>query len=296
MKSLDNFLVGATSVGILMSGKSHELTENQILELEKLQNKLTPLTGLQSKKLKELIAKRDNSADIPLSMNAKKYLVRRYTRFKYGKRYKIRTVEEMKFSALLKGKLTEKSAKDLLSEIDGCEYFSVKSKIKNKYLTGYLDVLDAPTIESASRVIEIKNNFDIITFMLISEKPLPKTIWYQAQAYMAITDKDICEVCFCLCDFPDFMIEEQRRIIFNAMCPDGVETDKFLKYWATAEASMRFADIPANERIFSRIVHRDEEAIQRIYKRIVYCRKWLREWSLQYDNKIKQRFFKEDNT
>jgi len=296
MKSLDTFLVAATSLGILMSGRSNELTEKQLAELEKLQNKETPLTPLQKIRLKELISKRDGTADIPLSGQAKKYLLRRYSRFKYGKRYKIRTVSEMKFSALLKGKLTEKSAKELLSEIDGCEYYSVKTSVKNEYLNGYLDVLDAPTVEGASRVIEIKNSFDIVGFMMISDKELPKSIWYQAQGYMAITDKDVCEVCFCLCDFPDFMIAEQRKIVFDAMCPDGVETDSFLNYWKTAESSMRFSDIPANERIFSRIVHRDEDAISKIYKRVVYCRKWLQEWGMQYDKKIKQRFCEENNT
>lgn len=295
MKQLNDFTIGCSSLGIIMSGKSNELTEPQLAELEKLQNKETPLTYLQELRVKILIAKRDGKADIPLSGMAKKYLLRRYSRFKYGKRYRIRSVTEMKFSALLKGKLTEKSAKELLSEIDGCEYYAVKTSIKNQYITGYLDVLDAPTIQEASRVIEIKNSFDIVGFMMTADKELPKSIWYQAQGYMAITDKDICEVCFCLCDFPDFMIMEQRKIIFEAMCPDGIETPEFLNYWHTAEASMRFSDIPPNERIFSRIVHRDEEAIHKIYKRIVYCRKWLQEWSMQYDKKIKQRFYEEDN-
>ena len=296
MKSLDTFLVGCTSLGILMSGRSNEITEPQLAELEKLQNKETPLTYLQELRLKILIAKRDGTADVPLSVQAKKYLLRRYSRFKYGKRYKIRTVSEMKFSALLKGKLTEKSAKELLSEIDECEYYAVKTAVKNDYLNGYLDVLDAPTVAESSRVIEIKNSFDIVGFMMTSEKELPKSIWYQAQGYMAITDKDICEVCFCLCDFPDFMIAEQRKIVFEAMCPDGVETVEFLNYWHTAEASMRFSDIPAKERIFSRLVRRDEDAIQKIYKRVLYCRKWLQEWSVQYDKKIKQRFTEEENS
>ena len=296
MKNLDEFLVGCTSLGILMSGRSKELTEKQISTIETLQNKKTALTKLQSEQLKRLESIRDRKNDFPLSALAKKYLVRRYSRFKYGKRYKIRTVTEMKFSALIKGKLTEKSAKELLSEIDNCEYYSVKTSIKNEYLNGYLDILDAPTVELSSRIIEIKNCFDIVGFMLVSEKELPKSIWYQAQGYMAITDKDVCEVCFCLCDFPEFMINEQRKIVFDAMCPDGIETDDFIKYWSTAEESMRFSDIPANERVFSVLVHRDDDAIQKIYERVVYCRKWLKEWAMQYDKKINKRFNEEDNT
>ena len=296
MKNLDQFLVSCTSLGLLMAGKNNEITEKQLLELERLQTKDTPLTPLQGIKIKELISKRDNTGETPLSAQAKKYLIRRYSRYKYGKRYKIRTVNEMRFSALLKGKLTEKSAKELLSEIDECEYYSVKTAVRNEYLNGYLDVLDAPTVAEATRVIEIKNSFDIVDFMMVSEKELSKSIWYQAQGYMAITDKDICEVCFCLCDFPDFMIQEQRKIVFDAMCPDGKETKEFLTYWKFAEASMKFSDIPANERVFSRIVHRDEDAIQKIYKRVLYCRKWLQEWSEQYGKKISQRFYEEDNS
>jgi len=221
----------------------------------------------------------------------------RYSRYRYGKRYKVRNISEMKFSSLTKGTATEPTAAKLLSEIDQVEYFQVKTSIKNDYLFGYLDVLDAPTIEQSSRVIEIKNSFDIASFMLKVGQPLSKSIWYQMQGYLAITDKDIGEVAFCLCDFPDYMISEQREIIFKAMCPDGKETADFIRYWSNAEKSMRFQDIPAKQRVFSYMVHRDEAAIKKIKERVLYCRSWLQKWSAQYNDFIEQRYIPtEDNT
>lgn len=77
---------------------------------------------------------------------------------------------------------------------------------------------------------------------------------------------------------------------------DGIETPEFTNYWKGAEASMRFADIPSKERIFSRLIHRDDEAIAKIRQRVVYCRKWLKDWSEKYDRKINQRFYEEDNS
>jgi len=298
MKDLNDFTIGCSVLGIIMAGSSKDvITAPQLKELDRLLYKDSPLTDLQNEKVDKLIAKRDGLLDPHLSLKAKRYLMTRYSRYRYGKRYKVRNISEMKFSSLTKGTATEPTAAKLLSEIDQVEYFQVKTSIKNDYLFGYLDVLDAPTIEQSSRVIEIKNSFDIASFMLKVGQPLSKSIWYQMQGYLAITDKDIGEVAFCLCDFPDYMISEQREIIFKAMCPDGKETADFIRYWSNAEKSMRFQDIPAKQRVFSYMVHRDEAAIKKIKERVLYCRSWLQKWSAQYNDFIEQRYIPtEDNT
>jgi len=296
MKDLNDFTIGCSILGVIMAGSSKDtITIKQLQELDRLLYKDTPLTELQNEKVDHLIAKRNGLLEPHLSAMAKRYLMTRYSRYRYGKRYKIRHIAEMKFSQLTKGTMVESTAVKLLSEIDGVDYFRVKTCVKNDYLFGYLDMLDAPTVDQASRIIEIKNSFDIASFMLKVGQPLSKSIWYQMQGYLAITDKDIGEVAFCLCDFPDYMINEQREIIFKAMCPDGVETDDFIRYWTTAEKSMRFEDIPAKQRVFSYIVHRDEVAIKKIKERVLYCRSWLQKWAEQYNGFIEQRYIPEND-
>ena len=296
MKDLNDFTIGCSQLGMIMSGsEKSNLTEKQSLELSRLLYKGTPLTELQDKKVDFLIAKRDGIVEPYLSAGAKKYLMVRYSRYRYGKRYKIRHVGEMKFTQMLKGTLVESNAVKLLSEIDQMEYFRVKTSIKSDYLYGYLDMLDAPTVDAASRIFEIKNCFDIASFMLRVGQPLPKSIWYQMQGYLSITGKDIGEVAFCLCDFPDYMINEQREIIFTAMCPDRIETDAFINYWNQAEKSMRFQDIPAKQRVVSYIVHRDDAVIKKINERVVTCRNWLQKWSANYNEFIEKRYIPTDD-
>jgi hypothetical protein len=298
MKDLNDFTIGCSNLGTIMAGADRvAITDKQRKELDRLLYKGTPLTEIQDERVDFLISKRDGLIEPLLSEKAKKYLMVRYSRLRYGKRYKLRQLSEMKFSQLLKGTLVETNAVKLLSEIDEVEYHRVKTSIKNEYLYGYLDMLDAETVEKSSRIFEIKNSFDIASFMLKVGQPLSKSIWYQMQGYLSITDKDIGEVAFCLCDFPDYMIQEQREIIFKAMCPDGKETSNFTSYWNQAEKSMRFQDIPAKQRVFSYIVHRDDAAIKKINERVVYCRSWLQKWAAEYNEFIEKRYLPtDDNT
>jgi hypothetical protein len=272
---------------MIMAPSKDAITTAQLDKIDKYLTKEKPLTDRQRQELNSLLDKRDTTPIVSFSSSAQAYLLFLYRVRKYGRQYTMRGEAS---DALIKGLKKEKSAADLISEAYNISLYRDKKQIKNDYLVGAIDIMDAKTIELSDKVYEIKNSFDLSSFLRAMNKPLDKRHYLQMQGYLGISGKKYGEICYCLTEHPEEVIQQQKDILMAEMCPDGIVSDKFERYWEFVERKLRYSDIPAKERVFSHLVERDDSVIEKIYERVEDARTWLSDYALFHQSAIKNRY------
>jgi hypothetical protein len=262
---------------IMTEGKGSVFTENQAAELERLQGLPSP-TEKQQAKILELISKRD--APAKLSDTAISYLKEVYVYNKYGKE-PTGGAERSKYT--LKGKAVEDESIMMLSRIDGLPYVKNEIRLTNKYLTGEPDIIVSKE-GNPHKIIDIKSSYDFATLLSNYGAPLNPLYYNQVQGYMALTGAQEAEICYCLVNMPQTIIETEKRRIFYAINPATEEDPYYKKSIERVEFNCTFDEIPINERLLRFPVPRDEEYIQKMYARIELCRQWLIEFDETYTN------------
>lgn len=279
--------INCSRIHMIMAPSKDAITTAQLDKIDKYLTKEKPLTDRQRQELNSLLDKRDTTPIVSFSSSAQAYLLFLYRVRKYGRQYTMRGEAS---DALIKGLKKEKSAADLISEAYNISLYRDKKQIKNDYLVGAIDIMDAKTIELSDKVYEIKNSFDLSSFLRAMNKPLDKRHYLQMQGYLGISGKKYGEICYCLTEHPEEVIQQQKDILMAEMCPDGIVSDKFERYWEFVERKLRYSDIPAKERVFSHLVERDDSVIEKIYERVEDARTWLSDYALFHQSAIKNRY------
>lgn len=262
---------------IMTEGKGAVLTEKQAQKIEELSNK-DKLTAKQEEELAMLIAKRD--APPKLSDTCVSYLKEVYVYQKYGKE-PVGGSERSKYT--LKGRAVEHESIMMLSRIDNIDYTKNQDRFTNEFLTGEPDIIVHENGVS-SKIIDIKSSYDFATLLSNYGSPLNSLYYDQVQGYMALTGATEAEVCYCLVNMPQEIIEGEKRRIFYIMNPATEESPEYKKEIERIEFNMTFDEIPINERLLRFKVSRDEAFIDRVYARINDCRKWLSEFEQIHEN------------
>ena len=291
-----NYKFAATSLPNIMSNSKAVLSNTGANELVKIREKQLygkELTKTQLKNLPRLLEQEKTMLEggIILSVGCKKYLIDLYMNEIYGNRYVKLCPEPIGVPQMVRGVKTEASGVELLSKIDGKEYFSYKKQVENDYLVGELDVIDAPTPEKATKIFDIKSAKNAHSFFSKVDSPFTQANIWQMQAYFAITGIKEGEIVHCLLGEPEEVIIEQEELLFKKLCPDGVKTPKFEVEWAKAKDSLLYNDIPESCRLIGFQVSRDESAISLIYDTINACRKFLNKYHESHNRFANQRYF-----
>ena len=153
-----------------MTNSRATISESGLKELaaiEKRQVKGKNLTEKQEKNLPRLLHQRENAANggIILSVTTEKCLKSIYLRERYGDRYKLLSNEpKTGVPQMVRGVKTENQGLLLFSEIDGRPYYQYKKTIENDYLSGRLDIIDSPQLETATKILDIKSSGNIEQF------------------------------------------------------------------------------------------------------------------------------------
>lgn len=267
-----------------MSEPKGALTDLMFQELEKLKGK-EERTPAQELKRIELQFRMDNYDPTALSKGCMMYLMFIYQYLKYGKQYHIKGKGIS--PSLIKGSRVEKSSVDLIKRVTGENLYRYKSKVGNDYLKGQMDVINARTLPEANKIVEVKNPFSQFNFMkVVAAKEVLRYDSFQMQGYFAATGKEQGDIYYCLSDFTEDVIEEQKIQMIQLLCPDGVVTPQFTEEWAMAENSMRFGHIPDEERVVMYKVERDDKIIAKIYEKVEFCREWLAEFEAKHLKRI----------
>jgi len=261
----------------MTESKGAVLTEKQAQELERLQSLPSP-TEKQQQSLSDLIAKRD--APPKLSDTAISYLKEVYVYQKYGKE-PVGGAERSKY--VLKGRAVEDESIMMLSRIDNADYVKNTERFTNDYITGEPDVIISND-GKAVKIIDIKSSYDFATLLSNIGFPLNSNYYAQMQGYMALTGATEAEVDYCLVNMPQEIIEGEKRRIFYAINPATEEDPYYKKQIERIEWNMTFDEIEISQRVLRFSVPRNEEYIQRVYAKIVECRKWLQEFDAMYSN------------
>lgn len=143
-----------------------------------------------------------------------------------------------------------------------------------------MDVIDAPELENASSVTDIKVCSNRVELLSKIGKPLDKGIWWQMQGYFAITGLGHGFVEYCLPDYDDETIEQQKELVLSKYSDKG----KIKKLLKQVDEALRYSTMQPHERVYSIEVERDDEAIERIYDLVEYCRKWLKNYHEMHNN------------
>ena len=274
----DKVLFRCSCLGkIMVETKGAVLTEKQSQEIDRLQGLPSP-TEKQSQTLADLIAKRDTPPKI--SDTAISYLKEVYVYQKYGKE-PIGGAERSKY--VLKGRAVEDESIMMLSRIDNAEYSKNDIRFTNEYLTGEPDIIVNDN-GIAVKIIDIKSSYDFATLLSNYGSSLNSLYYAQMQGYMALTGALEAEVCYCLVNMPQEIIEGEKRRIFYAINPATEEDPYYKKQISRVEFNMTFDEIPIRERILRFPIPRNEEFIQRVYSKISECRKWLNEFDNIFTN------------
>lgn len=273
MTNFNDVLIRCSCIGkIMANGKGSVLTEKQAAELERLQG-LPSRTEKQETTLQEYIAKRD--APPELSETAKSYLKEVYMTYKYGKE-SLGGSERSKYT--IKGRSVEDQSIMMLSRIDGLPYDKNQERFTDAYLTGEPDIIVRDEQGNAVKVIDIKSSWDGASLLSNIGNPLNPLYYWQVNGYMALTGATEAEVCYCLVNMPQEIIEGEKKRIFYTMNPATEENVDYKKAIERLENAMTFDEIPIRERIVRFSMKRDEEVIEKIQKRVIQCREWLQDF------------------
>jgi len=271
-------LIRCSCIGKIMAeGKGTVLTEKQADTLNELENKESR-TPKQDELLLSLIAKRD--APPSLGDGCTSYLKEVYVYEKYGKE-PVGGAERSKYT--MKGKLVEDESIMMLSRIDSQTYTKNDIRFKNEYLTGEPDIIVSQE-GNAHKIIDIKSSYDFATLLANIGSPLNPLYKYQVQGYMALTGASEAEVCYCLVNMPQEIINAEKKKIFYALNVATEENPEFKRQLSKLENSMTFDEVPIQERVLRFPVQRDEEMISKIYKRVEACREWLEDFDKFHAN------------
>jgi hypothetical protein len=196
-----------------------------------------------------------------LSETTKDYLVQVFINMQYGRQ------KDIASKYLLKGTLVEDNGITLLSRIHKEFYVKNEDHLSNDFLTG------TPDIITDNSIIDIKCSWDIFTFWKSKTGAINKDYYFQLQSYMDLTGKTEAQLCYCLVNTPDNLIEgEKRKLQWSTGIMEGELSAEMLE---AIEKNCKFDDIPIEERIHIINIQRNQDDINRLHERVIQCREYL---------------------
>jgi len=244
---------------------------------DKLKNK-TGTMGLKYiddiEKLNAIIPILESQKDIdqPLSPGCKSYL---NTLYAYEKYHKWSANKDKGNKYTDKGKEAEEMAIDMVSKLDGVVYYKHEGRLENSFLCGHPDVLHYEEDGTISKVIDVKAPWDIETFFYNLGRPLVAQYYWQIQGYMALTDTNVGEVHFCLVNTPESILNDEKYRLFKKMNPVTELSPDYVKAEKELISNLTFDDMPLEDRRIKFVVQRNDDDIQKLYRKVEKCREWL---------------------
>lgn len=273
---MDNsILFRASGLGYIMSGHIG-ITESQLSEMKKLlakkeafdntEEKAKDLTDLQKVKLEKLIHINDNPS-IPDGI--KTHLVDKWVFDTFQVRNNVSTVYTEK------GNEVEQDSIDLLSELHLFIYQQNIKHFANDYVKGTPDLLPLDVVR------DIKSSWDLNTFFrtkykFVMKNQLDPLYYWQLQAYMWLTERDVSYLNYCLIDTPNFIVD---RYIKQQMYKNyGIISEEEEK---NIRNQHKFDYIPKEKRMFEIRVDRNNSDIEEIKKRVEISRGFMQKLNVE---------------
>lgn len=228
-----------------------------------------------------------------LSETTKDYLLDVFINEYYGRH------ENIVNKYVQKGKHREEDSITLVSRYFKKMFKKNDVRLTNDYLTGEVDIFDGESIQAATHTIDTKTSWSMQTFFK-SKKAIDKMYYWQGQGYMALTGASKHTVAHCLVNSPDYVITDEKKKIaysMHVLDPSTRENEEYVQKCKQVEINHIFDiqefmneypwfefdndvnhwawDVPAMQRIHIQTFERNDEEIERLYKRIDDCREFI---------------------
>ncbi len=205
--------------------------------------------------------------------------------------------EEIDSKFLTKGNQREQDAITLLSRVKKIFFKKNDIRLSNEYITGEPDTYIGKSIHEADETFDTKASWSAHTFFR-AQSELNDLYLYQGHGYMALTGAKKHTVAYCLINgLPQAIDDEKKKLAYKMNLLDPSTSQEYKDRCKQIEINHIFDinafvkenpyyefyndldkwdfDIPMTERVFTYTFNRDEELIQKLYNRIVDCRKWM---------------------
>ena len=182
--------------------------------------------------------------------------------------------KEISSKYLDKGNECEEASISLMQEVEGHKIMYTKNEdnLTNDYITG------TPDLFTADEVIDIKSSWDIFTFHAAEVTPM---YYAQLQCYMSLLGVQRARLVYCLVDAPEWLILREANNLYYKIGGDSMPDNLRLLYErkrAQMEKNMKFADIPASERVQSFDVAYDITFVDELYNRVELANEIMNTW------------------
>lgn len=206
-----------------------------------------------------------------ISETTKTHLIDVFIQNTYNRRSDIRN------RYTIKGTLVEEDSMTLFSRVTKRYYVKNEESMANDYIKGTPDIITSLDVKDME-IIDIKSSWDIFTFMRAKYKnELNKMYYWQLQGYMFLTGAKKARLAYCLVNTPDQLIEDEKRFLWYKMG----QPDKESPVWSDAcleiDRNCIYDDIPMQERLHQISFERNDADIEKLYTKVLACRKWMDE-------------------
>ena len=287
MTDFSKTLIRCSALGSIMcnpTGKTpmQQYTEaTESLEKKNAQyDKLIKKDGVQGAKLREAIEKLKEEVPVLdaqkdeefLSKSCQAYLIKTYALEKYNR------IKDIETKEMVKGIVVEDNSIELFSIMEGKLYEKNKMRLSNEMVSGTPDLFDGESIDQATRIIDIKSSYDIETFLKNVTQPLPSIYYWQLQGYLWLTSAKVGVISYCLVNTPESIVNQQAEYLLRKLDVATTDNPRYQKEYAKMVRNMTCDDIPMEERIIRIEVERNDDDIEKIYKKVIKCREYLQEF------------------
>jgi hypothetical protein len=209
-----------------------------------------------------------------LSETAKAELVKIYNFEKYGRRTEITN------KYMDKGILAENDSIGMLSRLDDQSYSKNEEEYENDYIKG------TPDVATISLVIDIKTSWSLDTFQSYRHKEVNRDHYYQILGYMALTGAKYGQICYCLTNTPESVLNGEKYSLLRRMDVVTEEDPRYVRAISELEFNHTFDDIPINERVITVQYDFDYNEIIKVYEKVKKARIWLQDFDklVKYGN------------
>jgi len=172
---------------------------------------------------------------------------------------------------ITKGLAVEEDSMTLYCRVRDEVFFKNEQHFANDHIQGTPDIV-------YDEIVDIKSSWDLYTFLPKTVEEIDDLYYWQGQSYMALTGAKVFRLAYCLVNTPNELLEQEKRQLMYKLGGDNI-SEMYIKACEEIDHNGTYNDIPKEERVIEIIIERNDADIERLYKRIEQCRKWLNEYA-----------------
>lgn len=213
--------------------------------------------------------------DIPLSAGCKSHLSGIYAFEKY---HKWSPFKDIGSRATEKGKFCEQDGIELVNKKYSLNLFKNEERRYSDFFSGHLDAFEGEDIDNVTVVHDVKCPDNVETFFSYLNKDLPPVYYWQMQGYMNITGASVAKVHFCLVNTPDHQIKHASEALLRRMDVISDLSPEYVEAQYQLVKNLTYDDINPNDKVYTFVVERNDDDIQKACLKVQRCREYLQEF------------------